>query len=336
MMPPPHDPRVTTLDEEAALWAARLDGSELSPSDRSALEAWLAAEPDRRARLAAYCQFSADLEQLLPSLTGMREQAAEIPPALVSARPSPWRRRLPIAGAALTAAAALCVFLLRPADPAPTVRSVATAVGQRQQLDLADGSRVELNAQSALVVALSPAERRVRLASGQAFFRVHRDPARPFIVETPAGSVRVTGTEFDVRTETGTMLEVTVAHGAVTVLPGAAGTADFELTAGDQLTAGPGGTNRQALDPAALARVLAWREGYVVFAGTPLREALGQFARYHGRDLTVSPEVATLRLGGRFSLDDLPGFLSALEAALPVRVRHAADGSVTVGPRTGA
>ena len=38
------------------------------------------------------------------------------------------------------------------------------------------------------------------LAAGEAFFQVAKDSARPFFVETAAGSVRVTGTQFNVRT----------------------------------------------------------------------------------------------------------------------------------------
>ena len=40
--PRPIDP---TADEQASLWAARLDGSVLSAADRTALDAWLARWP---------------------------------------------------------------------------------------------------------------------------------------------------------------------------------------------------------------------------------------------------------------------------------------------------
>ncbi|MEJ1971442.1 MAG: hypothetical protein WDM96_02705 [Lacunisphaera sp.] len=68
------------------------------------------------------------------------------------------------------------------------------------------------------------------------------------------------------------------------------------------------------LSPAALADALAWRQGQVIFNGTPLREALARFARYHGRSLTASDEAAHQRVGGRRSLDD--------HQRLPVRSRN--------------
>jgi transmembrane sensor len=176
----------------------------------------------------------------------------------------------------------------------------------------------------------------VRLAAGEAFFAVHKDATRPFIVETPAGSVRVTGTKFDVRTETDGALEVTVVEGSVQAHPGeAAGrpSTPVQLGAGDQLSAGPGGVSVHTLPAAALEDALAWRQGQIVFDGVPLREALARFARYHGRGITATPEAAELRVGARFSLDDLDGFFAGLEEVLPVRVTHNLNGTVQVSRR---
>ena len=322
--------------EQASLWAARLDGSVLSAADRTALDEWLAAGPAHRALLAQFCQFSADLEQQMPLIAGIREQSAEIP-APKTAQPHPWLRRPLMAGAMLTAAAAVAVaFWL--ARPETQRASLATPVAQRQTLNLVDGTVVELNAQTSLQVEISGRERHVRLAGGEAFFSVHKDPARPFIVETPAGSVRVTGTKFDVRTESATVLEVTVLEGSVQARPEKTGGPDAApvlLAAGDQLSATAGRAAVRVLSSAALDDALAWRQGQIVFEDVPLREALARFARYHGRGITATPDAAELRVGGRFSLDDLDGFFSALEEVLPVHVTRNLSGTVQVSRRVG-
>ncbi len=62
----------------------------------------------------------------------------------------------------------------------------------------------------------------------------------------------------------------------------------------------------------------------------PLSEALARFARYHGHGITATPEAANLKVGGRFSLDDLNGFLTTLEEVLPVRVSRGLNGTVQV------
>ncbi|MBI2517737.1 MAG: FecR domain-containing protein [Opitutae bacterium] len=320
-------------EEQAALWAARLDGSALSAADRAALDAWLAENPAHRPLLSSYCQFSADLEQQLPLLEGIKDLSAESRKAPKTAQPHPWLRWPTLAGAMLTAAAAVAlVFWL--GRPARQSTDIASPAAHRQAVTLADGTRVELNARTSLRIEIGGAERRVRLADGEAFFSVSKDKARPFYVETPAGSVRVTGTTFNVRTALPSFLEVTVVEGSVLVRPGEAPgktASPVALTRGNQLSSDAQGVAVQALSERDLENSLAWRRGQIVFAGVPLHAALAQLARYHGRSITASADVAELRVGGRYSLDDLDGFLAGLEQSFPtVRVTRDPDGSVRV------
>ncbi len=317
-------------EEQASLWAARLDGSVFSAADRLALDAWLEADPTHRALLSSFCQFSADLEQQLPLLAGIRDEWAEVNTAAKSAQPLPWLRWPILAGAALMAAAVLAVILWQ-GRPQNHFQNITTPVAHRQEVTLADGTQIDLNAQTALVVDLTAEARRVRLAGGEAFFHVSKDPARPFFVETPAGTIRVTGTQFNVRSEAATSLEVTVLEGTVQVRPG--GTAAMRsLEAGNRLTRENNQVNLVILSPDQLGNALAWRRGQIFFVGTPLREALARFARYHGRNLTATDSAAQQRVGGLYSLDDLDGFLTSLEeGALPdVRVTRGLDGAVQV------
>ena len=329
--PSRHDPAV---DEQAATWAARLDGDVLDASSRASLDAWLAESPAHRAALADYCQFSADLEEQLPVLVSTG--AVKMP------EPTTVRRRLwtmpRLAVLSLAATAAAIAFMTWTGQPSPQVQNVATAVAQRLTHTLADGTRVELNAHTSLRFENSAHERRVRLAGGEALFAVAKDRSRPFIVETLDGSVRVTGTTFNVRNETGsaTTLEVTVVEGSVEVRPGdgGAGQPPFSLAAGDQLSAGPGGVSRRPLDASALSDALAWREGRIVFNDVPLQEVAARLSRFHGRRITVDPAIAGEKVGGVYQLDDFKDFLAALEVALPVKTHDELSGAVSIGPRS--
>jgi len=322
-----------TADETAALWAARLDGSDLSVADRSALNAWIAAHPSHRRLLSDYCQFSADLEQPLISLVA--EGAVQLPPSPTRVeRPSRWKL---FTGTALVAMAAAVTLAIWVAQPRTEYNAIATPLAQRQSITLSDGTRVDLNAHTNLQVSIGRAERRVRLTSGEAFFAVSKDPARPFIIETTAGSVRVTGTTFNVRTENATALEVTVVEGSVQVRPGDTGKLmgpPVLLGPGDRLSAGPQGVSVKQISAAALDDVLAWRKGEIVFKGIPLRDALSRFAFYHGRSYSVSDDAANLQLGGRYSLDDPKGFFASLEEILPVHVATDGNGAVHVSLRS--
>ena len=331
-MKPSFSSSSSSSDASAALWAARLDGSELSASDRTELEQWLAADPTHRTLLSSYCQFSADLEQPLQHLAEVG--AISLPaPAPVVNRATRWKQ---FTAGALVAAAAAFAVIIAVKQPAPELTAMTTAFAQRQSLTLSDGTVVELNAQTRLEISMSHSERRVRLVTGEAFFQVAPNAARPFVIETRAGSIRVTGTSFSVRTEGAAALEVTVVQGSVQVRTGdlnSANSAPVLLEAGQKLSRSPEGVSIKILSSTALDEAMAWRRGQIILEGVPLREALAQFARYHGRSMTVSEGAAQLPLGGRYSLDDLRGFFAALVELFPVKVITEVDGTVRVSHR---
>lgn len=321
----------STVDHRAAYWAARLDGGTLESHDRAALDAWLAEAPSHRTALSGYCQLSSDLEEVLPQLVAAGE--VNMPPS----RHRPRGRFRLIAGASLAAAAGVAlVFWLT--QPVPRVESFASALAQRSTHTLADGTRVGLNANTSLRFENRSSERRVQL-TGEAVFEVAKDPARPFIVETPAGSVRVTGTTFGVSTEPANQVfEVTVVEGSVQVRTaladgGRPGAGPILLGAGEQLQARADGVVVKNLSASALGDALAWRQGLAVFDDVPLRDAAARFSRYHGRQIIVDSALSQERVGGRYSLDDLSGFLAGMEAALEIDLKNDQNGSAFLKPR---
>jgi transmembrane sensor len=300
------------IDEEASLWAARIDGGSLSDGDRAALDAWLAADPEHRRVLDSYCALSAQLDARFCS---EKEPVAGA------------RRRWRVVAGSLAAAAAVVAFVaLLTGRP----RELATQTAETQAVVLEDGSRMELNAQTSLAVSFRRAERRVTLARGEAWFSVSKDSTRPFVVETPSGVVRVTGTEFDVREASGERTEVTVLAGTVHVRASGAAATDEAIAPGGQAVVSSGHVTVRQLSDSAAQDAVAWRQGQTVFDNTPLGEAIERFTAYHARKITVDPSAADLRLGGRFSLNDLDGMLESVESVLPVRVLREQDGEVRI------
>ncbi|MBF3159044.1 iron dicitrate transport regulator FecR, partial [Pseudomonas aeruginosa] len=79
-----------------------------------------------------------------------------------------------------------------------------TAVGERRDLVLEDGSQVEMNTDSALDVRYDAGQRLLRLYRGEIYLRTaadRREPPRPFLVRTEQGLMRALGTAFSVRRE---------------------------------------------------------------------------------------------------------------------------------------
>jgi transmembrane sensor len=316
-------------EDLASLWAARLEGSDLTPADRSELEAWLAGDPSRRDILSRYCRFSADLDVLITELAAAGAVGAPRPRPAPRAGLNPWK-----VSAAGLVAASLVAGAVWLGFPGRRPESLSTPAGQRGAFTLADGTRVELNANTSILVENSRDERRVRLANGEAFFVVSKDSARPFIVETPAGSVRVTGTIFNVLTEASSRLDVTVVEGSVQVRPGDADGAPtsgpVKLGAGDRLDDEVGSVSITLLSPGDIDDALAWRQGQIVCKGMPLSEALDRFAHFHGRVLTATAGAGRRSIGGRYPLGNLDEFLAYLDQGLKLRVTRDASGAVRV------
>jgi transmembrane sensor len=71
--------------------------------------------------------------------------------------------------------------------------------GQKSKVILADGTQVWLNSGSTLSVSMDEQNRRKVQLSGEAYFDVTKDKKIPFIVEAKDYSVKVYGTQFNVR-----------------------------------------------------------------------------------------------------------------------------------------
>jgi transmembrane sensor len=229
------------------------------------------------------------------------------------------------------AAAALAVVLVASGFWAiPTLRSTATlssATARRPTFHLPDGSHLELNARSLAKTDFRYGRRQVTLSEGEAYFEVAKDPAHPFRVVTPEGTVIVTGTHFDVRIADA-KLEVTLLEGSVSLK-----TADHAVTLAPSQQFGSEMPAVRTLTPAELARVTAWREGEFAFDDLTLAEAMERLAHYHNVSITVDPSLAQLRPGGSYLIDDLPALMKVLESALGVRMIPTGEGGYRVLPK---
>lgn len=77
-----------------------------------------------------------------------------------------------------------------------------------------------------------------------------------------------------------------------------------------------GGEERLTRQPQPVA---PWRNGMLVFADTPLAEAVERLRRYLPRPVLVDASVAGLRLSGQVRIAQGEDFLRALPDIVPVR-----------------
>ncbi len=89
--------------------------------------------------------------------------------------------------------------------------------GQRVKLDLADGSKIWLNADTKIEypVIFDKDTRRIKI-SGEAMFEITHDEGWPFVVETYVSNITVLGTKFNVLAdEANSLFSTTLVDGAV-------------------------------------------------------------------------------------------------------------------------
>lgn len=296
------------VEQQALAWAARHDRGRLDAAEAKALDAWLAADPSHRAAF--------DGINDLWSLAG--EVAHEIgpaePPLAAPANDRGWyHKRFAAAAAVLLMAGAAALGLHLMGDP-----SYETAVGEQRVVTLADGSRVTLNTDTEITADFTDKRRTIALARGEALFEVAHDAARPFVVESPLGSVRAVGTKFVVRIEAEKQLAVLVTEGKVLVArPESPAT---PLEAGAELRAAGESLAVKAVPAERIQQDLAWRVGNIYFNGEPLAEAAAQMQRYAETRIAVDPRVAHYHVGGHFRTNGLDEFLATVQAAFPVKV----------------
>src|SRR5579885_347917 len=204
---------------------ARFLAGESTPAEAAAVRAWLDAHPRERdllerldAAVASQPNVAdADID-VDAALARVHERmtASAARPTLTVERGGGRRNRVAVVSAALAAAAASAVILLHN-NSTDTQRheahTYATAVGQRDSVLLADGSRVTLGPRSTLVVPAGFATHRAVKLTGDAYFDVHHDATKPFSVTVDGAVIQDIGTAFSIESDAVDATSVAVVSG---------------------------------------------------------------------------------------------------------------------------
>jgi transmembrane sensor len=328
------------INEQAGAWLARRDSDDWSDEDQQEFTRWLAESYRHRVaylRLEHVWEESRRLKTLAagrtageipppgtPTLSPFFEPPAK--PAETAERTAPMapEKRAPLrSGRNAFAALAASLLLVLGAGSLWWVASHSgstyhTPVGGLESVPLSDGSRVTLNTDTVIQVAVTKTERSVRLEKGEAFFEVTKDPKRPFVVTAGAKQVVAVGTRFSVY-RNGDAVRVVVEEGTVRM-------EDRLLPAGAIARASDAGVLVKQ-EPLPEAReALSWRSGVLVFRDVTLADAIAEFNRYNKRKVLIEdPAVASYRIAGTFRATNAEAFVRLLEQGYPLHVAERED-----------
>lgn len=338
--------------EQASQWLVRLQDEAVSDADLEAWGDWMAQPQNARAfdDISALWEATASLssESLEQAVAARAEGVSPSSPAslsTVAAAPAAAtrsvtdsRRRKPwLAAAAIAASCALVavgVFKLLPDTTPADVQQWTTAKGERRELQLADGSRVVLDADSQLRVAFADGHRDLQLQRGRAHFAVAHDPARPFRVQAGGIVSQAVGTRFSVGHAQGDQIAVVVDEGRVRVSERAAvGRGDAGSTAArsldlikDQRIRYSAQIGLQGPQPINAELAGAWKEGSVIYQREPLASVVEDLNRYSRIPLRLEDSsMGGLLVTGRWESASVDTWVEGLAKALHLEVVRKPD-----------
>lgn len=308
----------TQVAEQAVHWLVEMQGGPLSPSQQRAWQQWHDAHSEHQ-RAWQHIQ---RVNQRLRGLSSPLAHSALNAPTSSSRRQALKLLLLLGAGSAVT-------WGMREQNLLPPLLAdYRSPVGQRRDLRLDDGSRLQLNTRSAVDVHFDGQQRLIRLLEGEILLTTAQE-RRPLLVQSAEGLLRPQGARLNLR-QFNQRSELAVFEGSVSVSPTAYNGAALTVQAGQQLSfdANAWGTPRP-LD----AGSGAWSDGMLVAAHMRLADFLQELGRYRRGQLNCDARVADLLISGSYPLDDSERILDLLEISLPVKVQRFTRYWVTVQAR---
>jgi len=274
--------------DEAIAWHL---GLEQAGSDEwRRFVAWLEASP---AHQEAYDRLTLDDAALAAAVIEPAE------PRMTASYPVKrgWLRYGGAAGGLVAAAAAAWMALMPAVVSHPDLYSIETAPGQRHSVTLTDGTSIDMNGGTKLVLDRN-APRVATLERGEAVFHIVHHADQPFEVHSGSVTLRDIGTVFNV-VRAGPKLRVAVAEGSVMFQP------NREKV---QLGKGQALAMRDGSDHIELSRVSAqsvggWTGNRLDYRQVSMATVAEDVSRSTGAQLAVAPAMATLPFTGTIRLD---------------------------------
>lgn len=229
-----------------------------------------------------------------------------------------WSRRSRIRAASLLTMLTVLFVIFpqnkQPENKAVTWQQISAAPGRSTVITFPEGSTVRLSPLSSIRFPNEfDAGRREVFLTGEGYFNITKDSARPFYVHTPHISTKVLGTAFHVQYDSAQQVRITLVEGKVQVLQDSSALATLRPRQAFIYNTGADNWEIRNISSAE-AGVLAG--GGIVFEATPLYEVAALLEGYFDVKVQFSdPSLASLRFTSMFRQPSLTNILQAIKAS---------------------
>jgi transmembrane sensor len=301
------------IREKASEWLARRMLGPWSETEEAALSAWRAQS---LAHEIAYLRMEAGWSRT-ERLSVLRDPGK--PATRFSSKHRTIAFRIAAACIVATALAGVASFYTPPSNE----QIYSTAVGGHKIITLTDGSRIELNTDTAIRTSFKSSRRAVALLKGEAYFQVEHDAQRPFVVTVDKHEVIDLGTKFLIRKDAGEV-KVSLIEGRAELKSANSAIQQHSvvLTPGDVAVASAQSLSVVRKPEKVLHDELGWQRGVIVFNHTSLGEAAAEFNRYNATKIVIADETARKRvIGATLAAHDVDAFADVAREVFGLRIR---------------
>jgi transmembrane sensor len=329
------------INNQAREWFALMQSGSVSELEQQQLQQWLQADSAHQDAYRQYELIWQDLGNLKSKeITALK---ASVKPSLIESTRSllgGFFSGLQLLnpksqfGLVLASVAILAIVIIGFQPEKITVQNFATSTGEVKKFTLEDGSEITLGAKSELKAWATSKERHIILVSGQAFFKVAKNPQRPFWVDASETKVRVVGTQFDVR-KGSDRTRVAVLEGIVNVSSTnkSTSTTPVVLTAGQQVTRLNAGTF-ETVNAISVSELESWRNGRLIYLRASLADVVEDANRYFNNSISLgSKNLADLKVTAAVSTNQMDALTDMLSSSLPVVLERDAQNNIVIVSR---
>lgn len=192
--------------------------------------------------------------------------------------------------------------------------------GQKSKVILADGTQVWLNSGSKLTVAMGDKDMRKVKLSGEAFFDVTKNEDVPFFVETPEYSIKVYGTQFNVRSyDHQTESETILKEGSISII--AQNDTEIKMVPGQRFLINK--EYKYSLSKVDPDLYISWKDNVLKIDNEKLQDLLVRIEHWYGVKISVEnyDKFKDLKYTFTIKTESLRDMLNMMNIATPLVYR---------------
>ncbi|MFA6084679.1 FecR family protein [Mucilaginibacter sp.] len=176
--------------------------------------------------------------------------------------------------------------------------TMTTPRGGQHPLTLSDGTKVWLDAASSITfpVVFGGNDRSVKI-TGQVYFEVAHNPAKPFRVSANGQTVEVLGTHFNINAYTDEPeMKTTLLEGSVKIIKDGK---TAVLIPGQQALVSFGPAKNIVVKEADTEEAIAWHKGLFQFHDTNIQTVMRQLSRWYDVDISYEGKIHDRQFSGK-------------------------------------